>query len=97
MTQGKTVIIMLIVLLIGFGAGFVLRPSSPRPQLRRWRSQVPQDNRAKRGASSISGAMSRKPEKSWKAVARVRCAAPNAPMPKKRSSRSKRKSAAVGF
>ena len=26
MTQGKTVILMLVVLVIGFGAGFVLRP-----------------------------------------------------------------------
>lgn len=26
MTQGRTVIIMLVVLLIGFGAGFMLRP-----------------------------------------------------------------------
>ncbi|MBX7484037.1 hypothetical protein [Qipengyuania qiaonensis] len=41
MTQGKTVIIMLVVLLIGFGAGFVLRPVIAPPGASSVASSVP--------------------------------------------------------
>ena len=31
MTQGKTLIIVLVTLIVGFGAGFVLRPAAAAP------------------------------------------------------------------
>ena len=50
MTQGKTIIIMLVALMIGFGAGFMLRPViAPAEQVQVVASPAPAAARASAG------------------------------------------------
>ena len=89
MTRGKTLIIVVVTLVIGFGAGFVLRPViAPRRKRRQSPARHPLP-RPRRAARNTSRRISTRPDRSWRSAGKERCAVTNPPMPNRPSSRRK--------